>query len=195
MFSAMHYKMASEFCFRGAKYFSKYWGCGYKLHSQFCHKSISIITAVGLLCDSSNSANKRVAKESPSSKKKLEVDVGDTPVNFYHSSSIEVFRNIPLFFPCSVYFLWEIFDQFCHSNSWEEMLDQPKSFQERNMRVVVTTYCKQNCHNKESQSELQGDPNQNPLFQMALSLNQSISDPMFVKSKLVWEAVVFCDKN
>ena len=107
-----------------------------------------------MLYDSSNPANKRVAKESPPSKMKLEVDVGDTPVNFYHSSSIEVFRNIPLFFPCSVYFLWEIFNQFCHSNSWEEMLDQPKSFQERNMRVVVTTYCKQNCHNKESQSEL-----------------------------------------
>ena len=32
---------------------------------------------------------------------------------------------------------------------------------------------------------IQGDPNQNPLFQMALSLKRSISDPMFVKSKLV----------
>ena len=42
---------------------------------------------------------------------------------------------------------------------------------------------------------LQGDPNQNLLFQMALPLKQCISDPMFVKSKLVWEAVVFCVKS
>ena len=40
-------------------------------------------------------------------------------------------------------------------------------------------------------SFLQGDPNQNPLFQMALRLNWSMSDPMLVKPKLVWEAVVF----
>ena len=32
---------------------------------------------------------------------------------------------------------------------------------------------------------IQGDPNQNPLFQMALPLRQSISDPMLVKPKLV----------
>ena len=32
---------------------------------------------------------------------------------------------------------------------------------------------------------IQGDPNQNLVFQMALPLKQSISDPMFVKSKLV----------
>ena len=33
--------------------------------------------------------------------------------------------------------------------------------------------------------QIQGDPNQNLLFQMALPLKQCISDPMFVKSKLV----------
>ena len=55
---------------------------------------------VGLLSDSSNSANERVAKESPPSKMKLEVDVGDTPVNFFHSSSKEAFEILhfcPLF--------------------------------------------------------------------------------------------------
>ena len=38
---------------------------------------------------------------------------------------------------------------------------------------------------------LQGDPNQNPLFQMAVQLKLCISDPMLVKPKCVWEAVVF----
>ena len=38
---------------------------------------------------------------------------------------------------------------------------------------------------------LQGDPNRNFLFQMALQLKQIIFDPMLVKWKLVWEAVVF----
>ena len=40
---------------------------------------------------------------------------------------------------------------------------------------------------------LQGDPNQNPLFQMTLSLNWSMSDTMLVKPKWVWEAVVFSE--
>ena len=38
---------------------------------------------------------------------------------------------------------------------------------------------------------IQGDPNQNPLFQMAASLKLCISDPMLVKPKCVWEAVDF----
>ena len=40
-------------------------------------------------------------------------------------------------------------------------------------------------------SELQGDPNRNFWFQMAITLKLSISDPMLVKPKCVWEAVVF----
>ena len=38
---------------------------------------------------------------------------------------------------------------------------------------------------------VQGDPNQNLLFQFALSLKLSISDPMLVKPKCVWEVEVF----
>ena len=34
-------------------------------------------------------------------------------------------------------------------------------------------------------SEIQSDPNQNPLFQMALPLKLCISDPMLVKPKCV----------
>ena len=40
---------------------------------------------------------------------------------------------------------------------------------------------------------VQGDPNQNLLFQLALSLNVGIPDPMLVKPKCVWEAEVFCE--
>ena len=43
--------------------------------------------------------------------------------------------------------------------------------------------------------DLQGDPNQNLVFQMAVALKLCISDHMLVKPKLVWEAVVFCVKN
>ena len=43
--------------------------------------------------------------------------------------------------------------------------------------------------------QIQGDPNQNPLFQKAVAIKLCISDPMLVKPKLVWEAVVFYDKN
>ena len=39
--------------------------------------------------------------------------------------------------------------------------------------------------------ELQGDPNQNLLFQFALSLKLSISDPMLLKQKYVSEVEVF----
>ena len=38
---------------------------------------------------------------------------------------------------------------------------------------------------------VQGDPNRNFSFQMALQLKQCIFDPKLVKSKLVWKAVVF----
>ena len=38
---------------------------------------------------------------------------------------------------------------------------------------------------------LQGDPNQNFRFQMTVALSVCISDPMLVKPKCVWEAVVF----
>ena len=38
---------------------------------------------------------------------------------------------------------------------------------------------------------LQVDPNQNPLFQMAVPLKLCISDLMLVKPKCVWEVVVF----
>ena len=38
---------------------------------------------------------------------------------------------------------------------------------------------------------VQGDPNQNPLFQMAVPLKLCISYPMLVKPKCVWEAVIF----
>ena len=38
---------------------------------------------------------------------------------------------------------------------------------------------------------VQGDPNQYPLFQMAAPLKLCISDPMLIKPKCVWEAVVF----
>ena len=38
---------------------------------------------------------------------------------------------------------------------------------------------------------VQGDPNQNPLFQKAVALKLCISDPMLVKPKLVWDTVVF----
>ena len=39
--------------------------------------------------------------------------------------------------------------------------------------------------------ELQGDQNQNFWFQMAVPLKVCISDPMLVKPKCDWEAVVF----
>ena len=42
---------------------------------------------------------------------------------------------------------------------------------------------------------IQGDPNQNLLFQLALSLNVGIPDPKLVKPKCVWEVEVFCVKN
>ena len=42
--------------------------------------------------------------------------------------------------------------------------------------------------------DLQGDPNQNPLFQMAVPIKLRISDPKLVKPKCVWEAVVFFEK-
>ena len=38
---------------------------------------------------------------------------------------------------------------------------------------------------------IQGDPNQNFRFQMTVALSVCISDPMLVKPKCVWEAVVF----
>ena len=38
---------------------------------------------------------------------------------------------------------------------------------------------------------LQGDPNQNPFFQMAVSLKLCNSDPILVKPKCVWEVVGF----
>ena len=38
--------------------------------------------------------------------------------------------------------------------------------------------------------KLQGDPNQNFRFQMAITLKLNTSDPMLVKPKCVWEAVV-----
>ena len=41
------------------------------------------------------------------------------------------------------------------------------------------------------QFHIQGDPNQNLLFQFALSLKLSISDPMLVKPKCVWEVAVY----
>ena len=44
---------------------------------------------------------------------------------------------------------------------------------------------------KSKQYKIQGDPNQNLVFQMALPPIWSTSDPMLVKQKLVWEAVVF----
>ena len=40
-------------------------------------------------------------------------------------------------------------------------------------------------------SQIQGDPNQNFRFQMGVALSVWISDPMLVKQKCVWEAVVF----
>ena len=40
---------------------------------------------------------------------------------------------------------------------------------------------------------LQGDPNQNPLFQMAEPLKICISDPMLVKLKCVLKAQVYFD--
>ena len=43
--------------------------------------------------------------------------------------------------------------------------------------------------------EVQGDPNQNLLFQLALSLNVGIPDPKLVKPKCVWEVEVFCVKS
>ena len=36
-----------------------------------------------------------------------------------------------------------------------------------------------------SSLQVQGDPNQNLLFQLALHLNISVSDPMFIKPKCV----------
>ena len=42
---------------------------------------------------------------------------------------------------------------------------------------------------------LQGDPNQNLLFQLALSLNVGIPDPMLVKPKCVWELEILCVKS
>ena len=41
---------------------------------------------------------------------------------------------------------------------------------------------------------IQGDPNQNLLFQLALSLNVGILDPKLVKPKCVWEVEVLCGK-
>ena len=41
------------------------------------------------------------------------------------------------------------------------------------------------------ESIIQGDPNQNFPFQMAITLKLSSSDPMLVKPKCVWEAAVF----
>ena len=38
---------------------------------------------------------------------------------------------------------------------------------------------------------LQGDPNQNFRFQMSVALSVCISNPILVKQKCVWEAVVF----
>ena len=45
--------------------------------------------------------------------------------------------------------------------------------------------------NKARLIKLQGDPNQNFPFQMAITLKLSYSDPMLVKPKCVWEAAVF----
>ena len=42
-----------------------------------------------------------------------------------------------------------------------------------------------------NEMNLQGDQNQNPLFQMAVPLKLCIFDPMFVKPKYVWRAVIF----
>ena len=45
-----------------------------------------------------------------------------------------------------------------------------------------------------SQIPLQGDPNQNLKFVLAITLKICISDPMLVKPKYVWEVKVFFKK-
>ena len=48
---------------------------------------------------------------------------------------------------------------------------------------------------KKNKNFIQGDPNQNLLFQLALCLNVGIPDPKLVKPKCVWEAEVLCVKS
>ena len=40
---------------------------------------------------------------------------------------------------------------------------------------------------------VQGDPNQNLRFLLAITLKISISDPMFRKPKCVWDAYIYFD--
>ena len=47
----------------------------------------------------------------------------------------------------------------------------------------------------EISSLLQGVPFEKSQKEMAVALKRYIFDPMLVKPKLVWEAVVFCAKN
>ena len=51
--------------------------------------------------------------------------------------------------------------------------------------------CVLNVGNLLARSHIQGDPNQDFRFQMTIPLSVCISDPMLVKPKCVWEAVVF----
>ena len=57
--------------------------------------------------------------------------------------------------------------------------------------IVQHTLCKVISEN----GYLQGDPNQDLLFQLALPLNVGIPDPKLVKPKCVWEVEVFCVKT
>ena len=45
----------------------------------------------------------------------------------------------------------------------------------------------------QNNAQLQGDPNQNVKFLLAITLKICVSDPMLVKPKCVWEAYIYFD--
>ena len=75
--------------------------------------------------------------------------------------------------------VFEFLDSF-----WKENIMKSKLLTNLKRLSILKYFKTFNCY-----KNLQGDPNQNPLFQMAVLLKQCISDPMSVKPKCVGEAV------
>ena len=67
----------------------------------------------------------------------------------------------------------------------------PSTVMENIIRTVDNAMDDTNTENiRKLYIEIQDDPNQNLLIEMAITLKICISDPMFVKPKWIWEAYV-----
>ena len=75
--------------------------------------------------------------------------------------------------------------QWCCQASLTSGQEQEKKPMQRPIYVSAAFICMMS--GEKMFKNVQGDPNRNFLFQMAVPLKLSISDPMLVKPKCVWE--------